>query len=318
MYKHSVYLWQSSKQILGVLLTMAAVELLQIELTPILIIFSWFFFLVPPLAKQYEWHWRFIISQYGVLLLLPLIAVIPETPVAISVWAMSVLIVPYVSRQGISLMMLIAVFLVGVEYLLLAGVPILAYLLPLAIVAIIAYSVSRLLLPLGNGWFIDQRIYRQTLQVFAFTKRNCEAKQLITPKEFTEYTEEYRLLKQTIESYQIWGTDFRARYKKHVILYQRANELNMRAIDVLKQVNEADAPQWIREEFHKAQRIHQLLLETLYQDRKSCPILTYQMPQTVYDQKLSHSLAIYTLANYLTELEHAVALWQKELCYAKN
>ncbi|MGL5917035.1 MAG: hypothetical protein ACRCZC_04970, partial [Culicoidibacterales bacterium] len=63
---------------------------------------------------------------------------------------------------------------------------------------------------------------------------------------------------------------------------------------------------------------HQLLLETLYQDLTSCPILSYQMPQTVYDQKLSHSLAIYTLANYLTELEAAVVLWQEELCHAKN
>ncbi|MGL6247773.1 MAG: hypothetical protein ACRC3A_01590, partial [Culicoidibacterales bacterium] len=316
--RQSVYLWQISKQIFGILLTMVSIELLQIELTPILIIFSWFFFLVPPLPKKYEWHWRLILGQYGALLFLPVIGLISATPVAIVIWAVIVLVLPYLCRQGVSLMMIIAVFLVGIEYILLTGTSLLSYLLPLLVTSVIAYSGSRLLLPLGNGWFIDQRIYRQTQQIFVFTKRNCEAKQLITPKEFTTYASEYHLLKQTIESYQTWGTDFRARYRKHVVLYKTANELNMRALDVLKQVNEADAPQWVREEFHKAQTVHQLLLETLYQDLTSCPILAYQMPKTVYDQKLSHSLAIYTLANYLTELEAAVVLWQEELCHAKN
>ena len=318
MKKYSVYLWQISKQIIGILVTMGLLELLQFELTTILIIFMWFFFLVPPLTRKQEWSWKVIVAQYGAFVALPVLALLLSGPLAILVYGLIVLLLPYVLGQGVSLMMLIAVFLVGSEYLLEPTQSIWQYLLPLLATAAIAYPLSRVLLPLGNGWFIDKRIYQQTLKIFTYTERNCQKKQLITPREQATFMEEYRLLQQTITSYHMWRSDWRARYHKHVILYENANELTARALDVLNQINEADAPQWIREEFHHGQRVHRLLLETLYQDLGSCPILRYQRPQAVYDHELSHSLAIYTLSQYLQQLEQAVELWQKELCDANH
>lgn len=317
MTRYGVQFWQISKQISGILLTMLFLEVLRFELTPIVIIFMWFFFLVPPLSRKQEWSLKVVIAQYGALLTLPFLNVLPM-PVALIVFGFIVLGLPLLFQQGVSFMMIIAVFLVGIEYLLNPSIPSWQYLLPLGVTALIAYPLSRFLLPLGNGQFIDKRIYRQTLKIFEYTKRNCQQKQLITPKEIATFMQEYRLLQQTIATYQTWGSDWRARYRKHVVLYDAANELTASALDVLKQINEADAPLWVRQEFHAAQRIHRLLLETLYQDLASCPILHYERPQRVYDHEFSHSLAIYTLSQYLQQLEESVQLWQKELCYASN
>lgn len=318
MTKYLAIFWQIGKQISGILATLAIVTVLKIELTPILVIFSWFFFLVPPLSRKQEWRWKLIVAQYGSVVFLPIIALLVPSPLNLVLFAFVVLAIPYCLKQGVSLMMLIAVFLVGIEYLLNPSISIWQYLFPVLAIVAVAYPLSRFLLPLGNGWFIDRRIYQQTQKIFAYTERNCRAKQLITPQEMTTFMAEYRLLKQTITTYKTWGSDWRARYRKHVLLYETANELTAGALDVLNQVNEADAPQWVREEFHKAQRIHRLLLETLYQDLQSCPILRYERPQQVYDHEFSHSLAIYTLSQYLQQLEQAVELWQKELCYAKH
>lgn len=318
MSHYTQQLWQITKQISGIVLTLVIIEAIGFELTPIMIIFSWFFFLVPPLDRKQEWQPRRLVAQYGAIITLPVLGMLDSGILGILVWAILVLGIPYLLKISVNFMMMIAVFLIGMEYILVKNPEIWTHLLPVLSVAFVAYVLSRMLLPLGNGWFINHRIYKQTQTIFALTKQNCVDKQLVTIATQRQFQTEYALVQAFVQSYETWGIDVRSRYRQKLPLYTALQHLNDQAVEVLLEINHAQAPEWVKYEFHQAQRIHRLLLELLYQESQSCPILYYEMPKTVFDQQFNHSVAIYALTKYLESLEDVVQIWRKELCHGNN
>ena len=318
MWKYFQQFWQIRKQIIGVLITMFIVQCVLGELPTTVVLLIAFFFLVPPAARHQEWHIGTVLAQYGAVLFLPILAVIIHKPIAIILFGALLVCVPYVMKKPISFMQTIAVFLVGTDYLLQAVEPSIVYLIPSILAACIAYGISRLLLPLGNGIFINRRIYEQTQRLFILTNRYCLESIKITPEEFQQFRKEQQLLQATIKNYETWGIDIRTRYRSHLHLYSLVYDLNSAGIHVLYEANQRDVPRWICAEFHNSQRIHRLLLETVYQEANACPVLQYRMPECVYDQQFQHSLAIHALTQYMKCLEQAVPIWRKELCYGNH